>query len=184
MRSDPMIADERDKISARAAFDRDDTHPPRDAWRCDIMDEAKPLLALDEDGRKRAIGIIEGAKGKLGKTNEDLAKLLFVSRQTFGNKLRNADFTDGELFEICLELELSVDYVTGRTTENHFAEYESPEFVARLYDSLTPRQKAAVSVILLSMVGSDAYLDLKRDELKERISKATLWAERFSRYTH
>lgn len=148
------------------------------------MDEAKPLLALDEDGRKRATGIIEGAKRKLGKTNEDLAKLLFVSRQTFANKLRNADFTVSELTEICLELELSVDYVTGRTTQNYFQEYESPEFVARLYDSLTPRQKAAVSVILFSMVGSDAYLDLKRNEALERMGKATLWAERFSRYTH
>lgn len=147
------------------------------------MDEAKPLLALDEDGRERARAIIESAKKSLGKTNEDLARLLHCSRQTFGKKLENASFTESELTELCIELGIEKEYLLGRAAENHFAEYESPEFVARLYGAMNPRQKAAITTVMCSMVGSDTYMALKQDELRERVNMDILRIQRKNRYS-
>ena len=145
------------------------------------MDEAKPLLTLDEDGIERAKDIIRDAWESMGKTEEGLGRLLHVSRQTFAAKWKEACFTESELTELCIELGIDTEYLLGTTSENHFQEYESAAFIARLYDSLKPRQKTAISVVLCSMVGSDAYLRLKRDEARERIDMDILRIQRQKR---
>ena len=132
--------------------------------------EATPLRDLDDEKRNRAISIIKTAMKDNESTQESLSNLLHITRQTFATRLKELSFTESELFELCIELKLDQDYLTGRTLSNHFQEYESPEFVAKLYQTLKPHQKEAVTEILCSMVGGRVYLDLKREEANQRVN--------------
>lgn len=131
--------------------------------------EVRPLCELNEEKRSRASTIIKKAMKDSEETQESLSELLHISRQTFGKKLKELSFTESELFELCIELKLDQDYLTGKTQSNHFQAYESPDFVARLYELLNPHQKEAVTEILCSMVGGQTYLDLKHQEAKRRV---------------
>ena len=147
------------------------------------VEEVKPLLALDDEGRERARAIIEGAKKSLGKTDDDLGKLLHVTRQTFKSRLKNANLTDSELTELCIELGIDIEYLLGRAAENHFQEHVSPEFIARLYGAMNPRQRAAITEMMRSTVGADTYLALKQGEARERTNMDKLRIQREKRYS-
>ncbi|MBR3225640.1 MAG: hypothetical protein IKF78_10000 [Atopobiaceae bacterium] len=131
--------------------------------------EARPLCELNEEKRDRASTIIKRAMEDNGETQESLSNLLHISRQTFGTRLKELNFTESELFELCIILGLEEDYLTGKTKSNHFQKYESPSFIARLYNELNPHQKEAITEVLCSMVGSRVYLDLKQQEAKTRV---------------
>lgn len=131
--------------------------------------EARPLRELNEEKRDRASTIIKRAMEDNGETQESLSNLLHISRQTFGTRLKELNFTESELFELCIILGLEEDYLTGKTKSNHFQKYESPSFIARLYIELNPHQKEAITEVLCSMVGSRVYLDLKQQEAKTRV---------------
>ena len=132
-------------------------------------DEHKPLLDLDESERERAKGIIKKAMKTQGVTQEDLCALLHISRTTFNNKLRDLSFTETELLEMRIHLGLGFDYLTGKTESNHFQEYESPEFIARIYDRLTPEKKTAATIVLLSLAGKKVVQDEKFKEFGYRV---------------